>query len=939
MGKINFALLNCSAANYSPVNVSGAGFAAGGGKKSYTVAELCAMGYGVATDYGYNMKGDFAAAGVPIPTDLAARLSGEDGVLLKVTGLRADEAFWEAVRKALAAVTVNWSDPLRSYFNGTNIGGDVEMTVTGGEYQTATNLGGQGLRKLTLNLPSGFVSVMSNAFVWAVSLEEFVVNGTVKANDWRGAFNHCTALTSFTAPQWDDNASLPAYSYGVSYMTSAFQNCTALTAVPQYGADREAEANTLRPVAMQNMLNASGVTVLGPVVDMRYIDPAGTQAAGAFGTQLQDARLMNLNHGDWWLDGTAPEDGVSHGNLSNLDAESVEYLMAHLWDLSTDKTGKNWRTVENSWKMWTVDSPAVLDGDAAVSIPARSRSGAQASYVWTSQGLTGWTVRVSGLQTGDKLCIGNVVNTPGDDAITTDGDYTLTWEGAGYVVVFNDEEVQPTGAVRLEIVNEPYDEGNHLVDAAALHVPESWREKLKTDMLASAAAMGWSVWIGEENLTAGLPSIFDSLVLWYDLAKQGATNETMAENPVLKDLSGHGHDATCYNFAWTEESGISTIDYPGALVSDGVDDYALVEELPLLNKENGFTVIARRKWIGDPHSKSQGFVSKGSNANWEDGAFYFECVEGGGVALFNRVFSGIGLSVNYITSFTENDVTYLTSKKYNDSEIENIGDGIDTDRLVIFRLGTTINNFYSSIAIYSLLLFNRDLTDEEIEWVKANLMDEAEPEPTPELDASLVDAWVFSGYRNEDAPESVTGEKGHALALGNFAYAEGSGFSDGRLVTDGVDDYAENLEMPVLTDYTLITRRTLMNFEAYASVASKAYGARTNGAFLFECRDLSTSGPVPNITASFKATKEGTIINNAIPEEVSWQTKTSYNGKSLSPGNLADGKLFYLASTRTTGNCVAAKFAWCALYDRSLTQEEINAEVAKLDALWEARKV
>ena len=30
----------------------------------------------------------------------------------------------------------------------------------------------------------------------------------------------------------------------------------------------------------------------------------------------------------------------------------------------------------------------------------------------------------------------------------------------------------------------------------------------------------------------------------------------MAENPILKDLSGNGHDATCYNFAWSGMSGI-----------------------------------------------------------------------------------------------------------------------------------------------------------------------------------------------------------------------------------------------------------------------------------------------------------------------------------------------------------------------------------------------
>lgn len=679
--------------------------------KSYTVAELCAMGYGEETSYGYNLTGDFAEAGVPVPSDLAARLAGEDGKLLKVTNLKADAAFWEAVRAALKEVTITAGNPLPNYWNGTDIGGDVEMTVAGGDYQTTTNMRGQGIRKLTLNLPSGFINSMNNAFVWAVTMEELVINGTVTTNDWTACFDHCTALKTFTAPNWSSGGANSAYEMPVSQMNSAFQQCPALVAVPQYGTEREAAGNTLRPVSMQNMLNASGVEVLGPVVDCRYINPAGaSQSAGAFGTKLTDARFQNLNHGDWWLDGTSVPGGVSHGNLSGLDAASVEYLMANLWDLTTDKVGTNWKTVANSFSRWVVDSPAARDGDAAVTIPVRSRSGAQAAYVWTNAAVQNFKVRVTGLQAGDKLCIGAEGSTPGADAITEDGVYTRSWSGAGYVVNFNDEETQPTGAVRIEIVA-PYDAGNHMVSSAALHVPESWREKLTDAMLNAAAAKGWSVWIGDEELKAG------------------------------------------------------------------------------------------------------------------------------------------------------------------------------------------------------------------------------------GLDASLVDAWIFSGYKNEDAPASVTGEKGHALALGNFAYAEGSGFADGCLVTDGVDDYAENLEMPVLTDYTFITRRTLVNFEAYASVASKAYGAGSNGAFLFECRDLGTSGPVTDKTTSFRAVKEGTNIGNDIPEEVSWQTKTSYNGKTLSPGNLADGKLFYLASTRVTGNCVAAKFAWCALYGRSLAEEEINAEVAKLDALWEARKV
>lgn len=75
----------------------------------------------------------------------------------------------------------------------------------------------------------------------------------------------------------------------------------------------------------------------------------------------------------------------------------------------------------------------------------------------------------------------------GEGEMQLDGEYVISKPaGLRGFKLYNDAE---TGyrAVTFEIVNEPYDAGNHLVDAAALHVPESWREKLTTDMLASAA--------------------------------------------------------------------------------------------------------------------------------------------------------------------------------------------------------------------------------------------------------------------------------------------------------------------------------------------------------------------------------------------------------------------------------------------------------------------
>lgn len=75
-------------------------------------------------------------------------------------------------------------------------------------------------------------------------------------------------------------------------------------------------------------------------------------------------------------------------------------------------------------------------------------------------------------------------------------------------------------------------------------------------------------------------SIKKAMVLWYDLKRQGATNESMKTNPILKDLSGNGHDATCYNFAW---SGMS-----------GIGGYTNFREDPV---RGNFEILGTQKWL------------------------------------------------------------------------------------------------------------------------------------------------------------------------------------------------------------------------------------------------------------------------------------------------------------------------------------------------------
>ena len=78
--------------------------------------------------------------------------------------------------------------------------------------------------------------------------------------------------------------------------------------------------------------------------------------------------------------------------------------------------------------------------------------------------------------------------------------------------------------------------------------------------------------------------------IYYNVKKQGLTNDTPDEDWYLKDFSGNGRDMTLYNYARTPESGINE---EGGLQSDGVVDYGqFVGDLGLKD----YTVVIDRAY-------------------------------------------------------------------------------------------------------------------------------------------------------------------------------------------------------------------------------------------------------------------------------------------------------------------------------------------------------
>lgn len=272
--------------------------------------------------------------------------------------------------------------------------------------------------------------------------------------------------------------------------------------------------------------------------------------------------------------------------------------------------------------------------------------------------------------------------------------------------------------------------------------------------------MAYQMMKGKKGNNDGFPSI-PGMIARYPAS--GLTNEQMAANPVWVDKAGNGHDLQLKNFAWKEGSGISDV-YPGALVFDGVDDYGVCDNFPILTKEKGYTVVALRQWIEEKNSITA-LVSNSKNWN-RDGAFVFE---------YNNLennYPNLEISFGSNTNLgrEKSSFTHQTSKLYNGKEIK-FGEFLGSDKLIVAKANENLSPC-SNVAIWELVFLDHDATEEELTKIKDYFV-KTYPWLFPDQ------AWTVTGKTNEDEDRAtianITGN-GNDLVLSNFGFAEGSGY-------------------------------------------------------------------------------------------------------------------------------------------------------------------
>lgn len=141
--------------------------------------------------------------------------------------------------------------------------------------------------------------------------------------------------------------------------------------------------------------------------------------------------------------------------------------------------------------------------------------------------------------------------------------------------------------------------------------------------------------------------------------------------------------------------------YPNQLCYDG-KSYAVAYELPILTD---YTIIADRTWFVDKQERV--FISKATGQN---GAFIFEYK----TSANNKTYSYY--QQNDIVIDNNNKVVYQTKNSYNGTPIQ-AGNKQDTDVLYIGNI--RVPDSRSFIGCHGdILLFNRTLTDDELDLVK-----------------------------------------------------------------------------------------------------------------------------------------------------------------------------------------------------------------------------
>ena len=272
-----------------------------------------------------------------------------------------------------------------------------------------------------------------------------------------------------------------------------------------------------------------------------------------------------------------------------------------------------------------------------------------------------------------------------------------------------------------------------------------------------------------------IKGLTDDIYLRYGVFNDGKELWTEIKNDGIYTLPSYDYDSR-YNMKWKVMSQTYPIDcnitieqlplYPGALVFDGVDDYGICDNFPVLTKEKGYTVVALRQYLFNATDKIRSLVTNAPSSIVSRSTLTFELIGSNGKK--TNISFGRG---NLVSDFEPNVFSYMTSKSYNGKTITP-GDVTESNKRILVGNFSENGEYGSNVAIWELVFLDHDATEEELTKIKDYFV-KTYPWLFPDQ------AWTVVGKTNEDEDRAtianITGN-GNNLVLSNFGFAEGSGY-------------------------------------------------------------------------------------------------------------------------------------------------------------------
>lgn len=265
----------------------------------------------------------------------------------------------------------------------------------------------------------------------------------------------------------------------------------------------------------------------------------------------------------------------------------------------------------------------------------------------------------------------------------------------------------------------------------------------------------------------GFPQLPGDVTRWHF---GGLTNEMMAamDDPRIEDADGKGRFLSFKNFAWKEGSGISDV-YPGFILGDGVDDFAVTEKE--LNFEDTYTVYTA--FIPFQNNPTRNTILCGADSKKTFSMQYSSLV-------YVTFIAGNNYYIN--ADFVNGLNLFACKRNGNNICIKNLltnkvvtgtcGDWVENAGLYYLWKNATYASFAKAAIAGQTICngyFSTDEDDEKVlDWYKKQY-----PWLFPDQ------AWTVVGKTNEDEDRAtianITGN-GNDLVLSNFGFSEGSGY-------------------------------------------------------------------------------------------------------------------------------------------------------------------